>query len=100
MGCRLVGVVAAAIQIVDIESESQPFVGVDRKIRFKPFFSVYFASGFVVSQVAVGDVTVGKVELIRTEEETGERFYKMVGASSCPRSKKRRDMRGEPKLPR
>lgn len=99
MGSCLVGVISPSIQVVYIEAEGQPLVGIDGEIGFETFLAIHFASCLVISQVGVGNVTVGELDFVRTDEETGKGFHEMVG-SSLRRSKKMRESRGEPRFPR
>ena len=69
MGGRLVGIVAAAVQVVDVEAEGQALVGIDREVGLEAFLTVLFAAGLVVGQVGKRDVAVGELEVARAEVE-------------------------------
>ena len=90
-------VISASIQIVDVEAESKPLVDIHRKIRFETLFSVYFVTCFVIGQIRIWNIAIGKIKLIRPHEEYG--CMKIVGSTAC-RSKKIRDIRGAPMLPK
>ena len=62
-------VISASIQIVDVEAESKPLVDIHRKIRFETLFSVYFVTCFVIGQIRIWNIAIGKIKLIRPHEE-------------------------------
>ena len=72
MGCRLIGVVASSVQVVDVEAKGQPFVGIYREIGLETFFTVLLAACLVIGQIGERNVTVGKLEVARAEIETRE----------------------------
>ena len=89
----LVLVIASPIQIVDVKAESQPFVGVNREIRFESFFAVHLISRLVVSQVGIGDVAVCKPHLVGTDKEAGERLDEEGRFVRVPLEEKTREAR-------
>ena len=70
-GCRLVGVVAASVEVIDVESESQALVGVHREVGLEALFTVHLAACLVVGQVREGDVAVREAEVAGAEQEAG-----------------------------
>ena len=73
---RLIGVVSTSVQVIEIEAKCQPFVYIDRKIRFESLFTVYLITRFIISQICIRNITVGEEYLIGTNKETGEWRHK------------------------
>ena len=83
VGGGLVGVVATAVEVVNVEAESQALVGIDREVGFEALFAVHLAAGLVVGQVGVGNVAVGEVHLVGAQPEAGERLQEEGYVVAC-----------------
>ena len=95
----LVIIISSSVQVIYVKTESQLLVYIDREIRLKAFFSVYFITGFMIRQIGIRYVTIGEIELRRRIKKLEKGSIKIVGSGSR-RSKKMRDIRGEPILAR
>ena len=66
-GCRLVVVHTTSIKVVNVETESQPFVGIDRKIGLETFLAIAVVKTFIVCEIRVRRERVGKGHVFRTQ---------------------------------
>ena len=69
---RLVGVVSAPVEVVDVEAHGQAFVDVDREVGLEAVLAVHFVAGLVVRQVGIGHVAVREEQLVGAHVEAGE----------------------------
>ena len=53
-GGGLVVVHASAVDIVDVETDAEPFVGIDGKVGLEPFFTAPVVEAFVIGEVGEG----------------------------------------------
>ena len=68
----LVGIIAAPIQIVNVESHSQTLVDVDGEIRLEAILTVNFATRLVVGQVGERDIAVGEEQVTGLYVKAGQ----------------------------
>ena len=66
-GGRLVGIHSSTVQIVDVEPEAQPLVGIDGEVGFESFFSIAAVQTLIISQVGEWRQGIGKDDILRTE---------------------------------
>ena len=64
VGCRLVGVVATCISIVQVEANTDTFAGIDGKLCLQVVLTVGLVTAVVVGNIGDGRQCVGVVQLV------------------------------------
>ena len=76
MRSALTGIVATGIEIVDIESYTQPLSGIHTKLGYKMVLTVHTVTATVITQIGKWRQRIGKMKLCRILHKKVVRLYK------------------------
>ena len=65
-GGGLVVIHTTSVEVVDVETKAQSFVGIDGKVGFEPFFTITAIEALVIGEVSERRQGVGKGHIVRT----------------------------------